>query len=99
MEVVHARCAGLDVHPASVVACVRVADGRRVERPLKSFGTTTQELLRLVAWLESHGCTHVAMESSGGYWKPVFRVAHCSDERYRRGLGLPIHEPRRKDVR
>jgi len=74
MEVVHARCAGLDVHPASVVACVRVADGRRVERPLKSFGTTTQERLRLVAWLESHGCTHVAMESSGGYWKPVWHV-------------------------
>jgi len=69
MEVVHARCARLDVHPASVVA-----GGRRVERPLKSFGTTTQELLRLVDWLESHGCTHVAMESSGVYWKPVWHV-------------------------
>src|SRR6266498_3851712 len=74
MEVMYARCAGLDVHPASVVACARHAEGPRVQRTLERFGTTTQELLRLADWLEQHGCTHVAMESSGVYWKPVWHV-------------------------
>ncbi len=74
MEVIHARCGGLDVHPASVVACARVAAGQQVERTLEHFGTTTQELLRLADWLEQQGCTHVAMESSGVYWKPVWHV-------------------------
>jgi transposase len=74
MEVIHAQCAGLDVHPASVVACARRAQGQRVERTLERFGTTTRELLRLSDWLEQQGCTHVAMESSGVYWKPVWHV-------------------------
>ena len=74
MEVVYARCAGLDVHSASVVACARVAEGPPVKRTLEHFGTTTQELLRLADWLEQQGCTHVAMESSGVYWKPVWHV-------------------------
>lgn len=67
------RCAGLDVHKDTVVACVRVPDeagGRRVEQA--QFGTTTNELLALRDWLCSWGVTLVGMESTGVYWKPVF---------------------------
>jgi len=74
MEVLHARCAGLDVHKEFVVACARVAKGRSVERVSAEFGTTTRELLRLSDWLHAHGVTHVAMESTGVYWKPVWHI-------------------------
>lgn len=74
MDVVHARCAGLDVHKDTVVACVRLAQGRKVERAVETFGTTTRELLRLLEWLGSHGVTHAAMEATGVYWKPVWHV-------------------------
>ncbi len=69
MEVIHARCAGLDVHQKTVVACVRIATKRQVRREVKTFGSTTGELLGLSDWLAVHGCTHVAMESTGVYWK------------------------------
>ena len=65
MEVVHPRCAGLDVHQQTVVACARVASGQAVTRNVRTFGTTTPELLALSDWLATHGCTHVAMESTG----------------------------------
>jgi transposase len=74
MEVVHSRCAGLDVHSRQVVACARVITGRGVSREVSSFGTTTRELRALSDWLQSHGITHVAMESTGVYWKPVWHV-------------------------
>src|SRR5688572_21784013 len=74
MEVVHSRCAGLDVHSRQVVACARVITGRGVSREVSSFGTTTRELGALSDWLQSHGITHVAMESTGVYWKPVWHV-------------------------
>jgi transposase len=74
MEVLHARCAGLDVHKDTVVACARLATERSVERPLETFGTTTRELLRLLAWLQEHRVSHVAMEATGVYWKPVWHV-------------------------
>ena len=74
MEVLHASCAGLDVHQQTVVACVRLADKQRVVREVRTFGTTTRELLALSDWLSAHGCTQVAMESTGGYWKPVGHV-------------------------
>ena len=74
MEVVHSRCAGLDVHSRQVVACARVITGRGVSREVSSFGTTTRELRALSDWLQSHGITHVAMESTGDYWKPVWHV-------------------------
>ncbi len=67
MEVLHPRCAGLDIHKDSVVACVRLAEGRRVVRPVETFATTTSDLERLSAWLASHGVTHVAMEATGVY--------------------------------
>src|SRR4051812_8221685 len=74
MEVLHPRCAGLDVHKDSVVACVRLAEGGRVARHVETFATTTSDLERLSAWLAGHGVTHVAMEATGVYWKPVWAV-------------------------
>jgi transposase len=75
MEEVYARCAGLDVHKKSVVACrARPGSGRGREREARSFGTTTAELLGLVDWLHAWDCTHVAMESTGSYWKPVYNL-------------------------
>jgi transposase len=74
MDVVHPKCAGLDVHQQTVVACARTGSGKAVTSDVRTFGTTTQELLALSDWLTTHGCTHVAMESSGVYWKPVWHV-------------------------
>ena len=74
MKTLHKRCAGLDVHKAEVVACVRLISKRKVEREVRRFPTTTQGLLALAEWLESAGCTHVAMEATGVYWKPVWHI-------------------------
>jgi transposase len=74
MEIMYARCAGLDVHKESVVACMRVQDGRRAKFEVREFGTTSRELRELQAWLTESGCTHVAMESTSVYWKPVFNL-------------------------
>ena len=65
MEVLYPRCAGLDVHKATVVAAVRLAAGGRVAREVRTFATTTAGLLGLVAWLAENGCTHVVMEATG----------------------------------
>lgn len=69
MELLHSRCAGLDVHKKLIVACVRVVNGGRIERVKKRFGATTAELMRLHEWLTSHGVTHMSRwkrpESSG----------------------------------
>lgn len=73
MEVLHPRCAGLDVHKDSVVAAVRCVSPP-AHHEVRSFATTTQGLLALVDWLASHRCTHVAMEATGVYWKPVWHV-------------------------
>ena len=75
MEVVFARCAGLDVHKKTVVACVLVRQGRDPLRAVRTFGTTTPEVLALQTWLTEHHVTHVAMESTGSYWKPLFVFA------------------------
>jgi len=69
------RCCGLDVHKQTVAACVRVpgAQGRRTQE-VRTFGTTTPDLLALQDWLAAHQVTHVAMESTGVFWKPVYYV-------------------------
>jgi transposase len=74
MEVLYPRCAGLDVHQQTVVACARVASGSAVQHEVRTFGTATGDLLALADWLTAHGCTHVAMESTGVYWKPIWHV-------------------------
>lgn len=79
MQVVYARCAGLDVHKKTVVVCVRLVgvDGTLTTHT-RSFGTTTAELLNLVAWLLTLEVTHVAMESTGEFWKPVYNLLEGS---------------------
>jgi transposase len=75
MNLVHERCAGLDVHKKNVVVCATLADGsgqRRKER--STFSTMTPDLLRLRQWLKDLGVTHVAMERTASYWKPIFNV-------------------------
>jgi transposase len=75
MNVMHACCAGLDVHKRTVVASVIVTlTGKQPYKETRTFGTTTSELLRLSDWLHEHQITHVAMESTGEYWKPVYNI-------------------------
>jgi transposase len=81
MDILHARCAGLDVHKDFVSACVLLAgEGSEPSKHLEQFGTTTQELRRLSQWLEQAQVTHAAMESTGVYWKPVFNILESSCE-------------------
>ena len=79
MEVLYPRCAGLDVHKDTVVASARLAAGRDVTVEVQTFATTTAGLLALSAWLAERGCTHVAMEATGVYWKPVWHVLSDGD--------------------
>jgi transposase len=74
MEILHPRCAGLDVHKDTVVAAIRLASSSGTVGEVRSFDTKTPGLLALSAWLAQHGCTHVAMEATGVYWKPVWHV-------------------------
>ena len=74
MEVVHTRCCGIDVHQASLAVCVSIKEEGRSEKHKLSCGTMTAELLRLSDWLREHRVTHVAMEATGVYWKPVWHV-------------------------
>jgi transposase len=75
MEVLYAVCGGLDVHQASVTAWLRTpGDGPQRRQGVRTFGTTTRELRRLADWLTTAGCTHVAMESTGVYWRPVYNL-------------------------
>ncbi len=79
MEVCHQRCAGLDVHKDTVVAAVRLAGGGAAETELRTFETTTPGLLSLSSWLAESACTHVAMEATGVYWKPVWHILADGD--------------------
>ena len=87
MEILHARCAGLDVHKDSVVAAVRCVN-EPPHREVRTFGTTTRALFELGDWLESHAVTHVAMEATGIYWKPVW---HLLEERFELVLANAQH--------
>ncbi len=74
MEVVYPRCCGLDVHKETVVACVLYIEQGRKRKQIRRFTTMTRDLLALADWLRQFGSTHVAMESTGVYWKPVWNV-------------------------
>lgn len=79
MEVLHPRCCGLDVHKQTVVACLRlVIDGKAIKET-RTFATTTAGLLALSEWLTETQCTHVAMEATGVYWKPVWHILSDGD--------------------
>ena len=74
MEVLHLRCCGLDVHKETVVACVRLVIDRKPVKEVRTFFTTTADLIALSEWLAENKCTHVAMEATGVYWKPVWHI-------------------------
>jgi transposase len=75
MRIVYKRCCGLDVHKKVIVACLLLLepDGE-LRREIRKFGTMTEDLLALLDWLQQAGCTHVAMESTGVYWKPIYNI-------------------------
>jgi len=70
MEILYSNCCGIDVHARMLVACL-VKDGKK---EIRTFSTMTDDLLKLLDWLQSGACTHVAIESTGVYWKPVFNI-------------------------
>jgi transposase len=78
MEVLHRRVAGLDVHKETVVACVRLMVRRKPTRECRTFATT-EGLLALLAWLTASRCTQVAMEATGVYWTPVWKILSTGD--------------------
>jgi hypothetical protein len=79
MEVMHTHCAGLDVHKDIVVACARrIIDGKIV-REVRTFKTTTGDLMALSQWFTSLELSHVAMEATGVYWKPVWNILDDDD--------------------
>lgn len=75
MQVIYPCCCGLDIHKKFVVACVlTTADDRQVRKATRTFGTMTDDLLAMLDWLTEAGCTHVAMESTSSYWRPVYNL-------------------------
>jgi len=80
MQVIYKRCCGLDVHKETVVACVMIREKDKAQKEIRTFRTMTPDLLVLHDWLLAHGVTHVAMESTGVYWKPIFNLLEGSFE-------------------
>jgi transposase len=79
MEVLHPRCCGLDVHKETVAACLRLVVNGKVVKEVRTFATTTASLMELSEWLTQNKCTHVAMEATGVYWKPVWHILSDDD--------------------
>lgn len=75
MQVVYTHCCGLDVHKKNVTACAITPKGKEIQ----TFGTMTDDLIKLADWIKSHRCTHVAMESTGIYWKPIFNLLELEE--------------------
>ncbi|ULO05768.1 IS110 family transposase [Paenibacillus sp. 19GGS1-52] len=75
MEILIERCCGLDVHKKSITACIITSKGKEI----RSFETLTRRLIDLVDWIKSERCTHVAMESTGDYWKPIYNLLEMED--------------------
>jgi transposase len=75
LDIIYERCCGLDVHKRSVAACLIVPGTQgQPRKEIRTFGTMTEDLLELSDWLAAAGCTHVAMESTGVYWKPIYNL-------------------------
>src|SRR5438477_8310428 len=75
MQVLYSRCCGLDVHQKTVVACVMITQPNgKVDKSIRTFATTTAALLDLADWLASLQVSHVAMESTGVFWRPIYNV-------------------------
>jgi transposase len=79
LMVLYPCCAGLDVHKKTVVACIITTGARgKVNRQVRTFATTTVHLLELSDWLAEHEVSHVAMESTGVYWRPIFNILEAT---------------------
>lgn len=75
MDVIYPRCAGLDVHKKTVRVCLLLrGENAQNHKEYRTYATTTQDLLELLTWLLSQECSHVALEGTGVYWKPVFNL-------------------------
>ena len=74
MKMLYRRCAGLDVHKEQITACVRLMHAGKLTHQVRTFSSMTSELMELSEWLNENRCTHVAMEATGVYWKPVWHV-------------------------
>lgn len=75
MDVIYPRCCGLDIHKKTVVACLMMSQaGQPAVKTIRTFGTMTADLLALADWLHTAGCTHVAMERTGVYWRPIYNL-------------------------
>ena len=88
MQVLHPKCAGLDVHKDTVVACRRLVVKGKVQAEVRTFPTTSRGLMGLRAWLTQVECSHVVMESTGIYWKPVW---HSLEDGFTLLLANPMH--------
>lgn len=75
MDVLHERCCGLDVHKKSITACIITPKGKEI----RTFSTMTRNLIELVDWVKSNRCSHVAMESTGDYWKPIYNLLELEE--------------------
>lgn len=75
MQKLYEHCCGLDVHKKSVTACAITPEGKEIE----TFGTMTEDILGLIEWIKNKGCTHVAMESTGVYWKPIYNLLELEE--------------------
>jgi transposase len=75
MDVIYKRCCGLDIHKKSITACIITPN----DREIRTFTTMTEEILSLVDWIKEKRCTHVAMESTGVYWKPIYNVLEAEE--------------------
>lgn len=75
MDVIIERACGMDVHKDSITACIMTPEGKEIQ----TFSTKTVFLLKLVDWITKHGCSHVAMESTSVYWKPIVNLLEAED--------------------
>ena len=75
MQKLYERCCGLDVHKKTVTACSITPEGKEI----RTFGTMTEDVFALIEWIKSKGCTHVAMESTGVYWKPIYNLLETEE--------------------
>ncbi|WP_255707088.1 MULTISPECIES: transposase [unclassified Anoxybacillus] len=74
MDALYHRCAGLDVHAKTIVVCALWGEEDHIQKEIETLSTFTKNLFRLLKWLEDREITHLAMESTGVYWKPVFNI-------------------------
>jgi transposase len=75
MEVIIERACGMDVHKDSITACILTPERKEIQ----TFSTKTVFLLKLIDWIKEHGCTHVAMESTGVFWKPIVNILEAEE--------------------